>query len=432
MAEKNTLIIEDARSYDKLLLLGRSLLVGVAAGLVTAAYRFVLTRTEGFLFDFYGALGGHPGEIALVFLFLAAAGLAIGLLVRRFPQISGSGVPQVKDSIFGPADFPWLSTLTTKFAGGALCILGGLSLGRAGPSVQLGACVGQGLGEKLTRSRTQQKILIASGAAAGLAAAFNAPLAGVMFTLEEVFRYFSPMVLLSAMTAAIAADFTAGFLFGMEPLFHFTVETVIPLENYWFLALMGLFLGVAGAFYNWCLLAFQRLYRRLPLLPAWARPVIPFLLAGVLGLCFPWVLGGGQLMVGRLSPEAGLGVLLLLLAAKFLFSMISYGSGAPGGIFFPLLILGSAIGAVFGHMAVFWLGWETSLFYNCIILAMAGYFTAIIRAPITAILLTMEVTGSLLQLLPLAVVSLSAYAAADLLKSPPIYDSLRANSRAAD
>ncbi|MDU5261467.1 MAG: chloride channel protein, partial [Clostridium celatum] len=181
-----------------------------------------------------------------------------------------------------------------------------------------------------------------------------------------------------------------------------------------------------GAFYNWFTLKTQNLYAKLKCSTS-TKLIIPFLLSGILGLLFPVVLCGGHAVIEELNLSTTLSLLLLILVAKFLFSMISFGSGAPGGIFFPLLIIGGTFGAVFGYISINYLGISPELFNNFIILSMAGYFTAIVRAPITGIILITEMTGSFTHLLSLTIVSIIAYIVADLLKSVPIYDSLLEN-----
>ncbi|MBR0597489.1 ClC family H(+)/Cl(-) exchange transporter [Sinanaerobacter chloroacetimidivorans] len=405
----------------------KSILVGILAGIVTCLYRIVLTQAEEYSFQFYALLRAHMAYLPLVFAGLGLTGYFIGMLTSKYHMIGGSGIPQVRGLLLGYFKNSWLSTLIAKFLGGAISILAGLSLGREGPSIQLGACVAQGIGDKLANSRTEKKILIASGASAGLAAAFNAPLAGTMFALEEIFKYFSPVILLSTMVSAIVADFISKLIFGTETIFHFTIDSSIPLSGYWYLFLIGATLGAAGAFYNYILVYTQKLYKKAQWLTAERRPVIPFVCAGIIGLVFPMVLGGGHHIIGELQLENGILFLLIIFSVKFLFSMISFGSGAPGGIFFPLLILGSIIGAVFGNIAINYLGFDSGLFYNFVVLAMAGYFTAIVRAPITGVILLIEMTGSFHQLLSLTVVSVVAFIVADLLKSKPIYETLLEN-----
>ncbi len=410
-----------------LFLIGKSLLIGTAVGSVVVAYRWVLGVFELFSIHMYALASAHIFSLFLLFPGLVLAGCGIGFLVKRYPLIGGSGIPQVKGIMLGHFKNAWLSTLLAKFFGGAVCILAGLSLGREGPSIQLGACVADGISQRYGKTRMEKKFLMASGASAGLAAAFNAPLAGVMFTLEEIFKYFSPSILLSTMTAAVTSDFISRQVFGLSPVFQFPVEGSMPLSHYWILIFLGIFLGICGSFYNWSLLKIQDLYKKISLLPAEYRPAIAFVISGLFALFFPYVLGGGHEMIPYLNPQSGVGFLFLLLVFKFLFSMISFGCGAPGGIFFPLLIIGACIGALFGTVSVNYLGFSDAYFYNFIILSMAGYFTAIVRAPITGVILIVEMTGSFSHLLSLTVVSLAAYAAADLLKSRPIYDSLLKN-----
>lgn len=412
------------RESKKLPILLKSIVVGLLAGMIVAAYRFSLIKAESFSLQVSDFVSSHVAFLPIALLLLGAAGYVTGMLISKFPMISGSGIPQVKGVMMGYFHYNWFRTLISKFFGGVVSMSAGLSLGREGPSIQLGACVAQGIGDKYAGSRTEKKILIASGASAGLAAAFNAPLAGTMFTLEEIFKYFSPTILLSVMSAAVVSDWITNLLFGMEPVFHFQVTNNVPLSGYWLLLILGVVLGVCGAFYNFILLKTQQLYKNAKWLRLKTRPMVPFLLAGIIGCFFPLALGGGNIITGELQPTAAISFLFVILIVKFIFSMISFGSGAPGGIFFPLLIMGATIGAIFGNIAVHYLGFDANLFFNFVVLAMAGFFTAIVRAPVTGVILLVEMSGSFTQMLSLTVVSIIAYIVADLLKSKPIYDSL--------
>ncbi len=425
MKQENTL--KEIKGTKNLNMLYKSLLVGVLAGVVACAYRWVLGKAEEVCFYFYGFLRGNMRLFPVAIVILGVLGYLTGVLVSKFKMISGSGIPQVKGIILGYFKHNWFATLIAKFIGGTLSILAGLSLGREGPSVQLGACIGEGIGEKFSHSRTEKRTLIASGASAGLAAAFNAPLAGAVFSLEEIFKYFSPAILLSAITSAVAADFVSKIIFGLKPVFDFEVKGSIPLSNYWLLIILGALLGCAGAVYNFVLVRTQKLYKKIPQKYAKLRILIPFVLAGCLGIIFPFALCGGHAAIEKLDLSSGVFFLLLLLVVKFIFSMISFGSGAPGGIFFPLLVMGALIGAVFGSISIDFCGVDSGLFYNFIILSMAGFFTAIVKAPITGIILLTEMTGSFNHLLSLSMVSLIAYIVSDLLKSAPIYETLLEN-----
>lgn len=426
MALKNTAAkLIESRYHMKYRMALEGVIVGMAAGMIAIVYRLALSFSETQTPVIFEA-AVQNGWIALLwFAALIAMALVVGRLIAFEPMISGSGIPQVEGELSGFFDPSWIRVLITKIVGGVLCILGGLSLGREGPSVQLGAMAGKGIARGLRRTNTEERYLITCGASAGLAAAFNAPLSGIMFALEEVHKNFSVAVLLSAMTASVTADFVSKSVFGMEPVFHFTVASMLPLKDYGCVVVLGVILGAFGAFYNKALVLFQDFYKKIKGLKTEWQPVIPFLAAGMLGFVCPEVLGGGHSMMALLE-DGNLAVksMLLLLVVKFLFSMLSFGSGAPGGIFFPLLVLGAYVGGIYGSVVIGWFGLPAELISNFIILAMAGYFTAIVRAPITGIVLIMEMTGSLTHLLSLTVIVVTAELTAALFGAEPVYDLL--------
>ena len=399
--------------------------VGVAAAAVSVLYRFLLSWAEKVLFAATGFLQKNPvmsiGWLVLMFL---AAFLCVRLL-KWEPMISGSGIPQVSGELKGYLDIKPGRTIIGKMLGGTLCILGGMSLGREGPSVQLGAMAGKLLSRFRGKNQTREKALITCGAAAGLAAAFNAPLSGVMFALEELHKNFNTFILICAMVGAVTADFISKGFFGVSTIFHYELHSHFPLRYYWILLLFGLILGILGAGYNWLMLKGQEFFQRLSFLPQEIRLMIPFAMGLLLMLYFPQALAGGHAMVGLLEAgKAAVPMLFLLLVIKFIFSVFCFGSGAPGGIFFPLLVLGSYVGAILGKGVVLAFDLPEAMIYNFIILAMAGFFSAIVRAPITGIILIAEMTGTLEHLISLLIVSIVAYVAANELRSAPIYDSL--------
>lgn len=407
------------------ILIGEGLLVGAAAGLVVMFYRIALTFAAEWLNRIVAAIKGDLFKTAVWFVILLVMALIVGRLVKWESMISGSGIPQVEGEVLGKLKENWKRVLPAKFLGGFLCLLGGLSLGREGPSIQLGAMSGQGVSRILDRGKTEERYLMTCGASAGLAAAFHAPLAGMMFSLEEIHKGFSVSLLMSVMTASVTADYIASHIMGIDPVFQFELEHVLPQDYYWILVILGAVLGVMGALYNKVMLLAQDLYKKPEFLGVTGRIVIAFMAAGVMAVLFPCVLGsGGDLITDLTGGEFVLGTVILIFAVKFLFSAVSFGSGAPGGIFFPLLILGAFIGAAFAMTGVELFGLDPVYINNFVLLSMAGYFTAIVRAPITGIILLFEMSGSVSQMLSLAVVSVTAYITATLLKSEPIYESL--------
>ncbi|MBU3876197.1 ClC family H(+)/Cl(-) exchange transporter [Faecalicatena sp. AGMB00832] len=407
------------------ILIGEGLLVGAVGGLIVLLYRVALTYAGIWLEYILDFVRGNPIRTAGWFLALMLMAFVVGKLVKWEPMISGSGIPQVEGEVTGKLFQNWKKVLPAKFIGGFLCLFGGLSLGREGPSIQLGAMTGQGISRLLDRGKTEEKYLMTCGASAGLAAAFHAPLAGMMFALEEIHKGFSISILISVMTASVTADFISSYIIGLDPVFQFRLEHVLPQQYYWMLILLGVILGAMGAFYNWAMLKAQDLYKKPAFLNETTRLMIAFFAAGVLGLLMPSVLGSGhELIVSLTDGEMALGLVILTFFVKFIFSAVSFGSGAPGGIFFPLLILGAMIGGIFAMTGVQFFGLDPVYINNFVLLAMAGYFTAIVRAPITGIILLFEMSGSVSQMLSLAIVSVTAYIIATLLKSEPIYESL--------
>lgn len=407
------------------MLITEGLCVGLVGGFVVLLYRVALNFAGNWLLKSLSYIKGNPLRCAVWFLVLAGLAWIVGRLVKWEPMISGSGIPQVEGEVAGRLSQNWKRVLPAKFAGGFLCMLGGLSLGREGPSIQLGAMAGQGISRALGRSKREEKFLMTCGASAGLSAAFHAPLAGMMFAVEEIHKEFSIPILLPVMTASVTADYIASHILGLDPVFRFQITEYLPQNYYWMLILLGILVGISGVFYNWGMLKAQVLYRKLPFLKETGRLLIAFLTAGVLGLVMPSVLGSGSgLIVSLTKGEMVLGMVVLTLVVKFLFSAVSFGSGAPGGIFFPLLILGALLGAVFAMTGAEFFGLDPVYINNFVLLGMTGFFTAIVRAPLTGIILLFEMSGSISQMLSLSIVSVTAYIVATLMRSEPIYDSL--------
>lgn len=408
-----------------IMLIAEGVLVGLVGGLVVLLYRVALTFAGEWMTQILSYIKGNPIRCIGWFLILAGLAWIVGKLVKWEPMISGSGIPQIEGEVAGRLSQNWKRVLPAKFLGGFLCMLGGLSLGREGPSIQLGAMAGQGISRVLGRSRREEKFLMTCGASAGLSGAFHAPLAGMMFAVEEIHKEFSIPILLPVMTASVTSDYIVSHILGLDPVFRFQITEYLPQNYYWLLILLGILVGAGGVFYNWGMLKAQELYRKIPFFKETGRLLIAFLTAGVLGLVMPSVLGSGNnLIVSLTERKMLLGMVVVTLIVKFLFSAVSFGSGAPGGIFFPLLILGALIGAVFAMTGVQWFGLDPVYINNFVLLGMTGFFTAIVRAPLTGIILLFEMTGSISQMLSLSVVSVTAYIVATLMRSEPIYDSL--------
>ncbi len=404
---------------------------GILGGLAISLFRFLLGRMETlriYLYDTFlrpSLAEGHflplAGWIAAIFL----VAFLMFLMCRYAPGASGSGIPQVKGIVLGLNRMRWIRILWVKIISGAIGIGCGLSLGREGPSIQIGAAAAQGLSRLLGRTKMEERYLITSGASAGLAAAFNAPLAGMMFALEELHRNFSGAVLLPTMTSAITATIVTRLFFGNGTSFSFTHLLPMPVEHLGLVALIAISAGFFGILFNYGLLHTDRFYRLPVFKNQYLKILFSLLVSAFLGFSLPQILGGGNSLVNQLADaHYPLLFLLLLLAGKYIFTLISYGTGVPGGFFLPLLVVGALLGASEASIFVSFGIMEEAYTSNAIIIGMVSLFAASVRSPITGTLLILEMTGDFGHLMALALGSALAYITAELLKGAPIYDAL--------
>ena len=399
------------------------IIVGLLVGIVISLFRFSLSQLDilrNFLID---PANGDPRLKWAGIGLLALFAVLVSLFVYKEPYISGSGIPQVKGELMGKIKTNWLRVLLLKFFGGIMAISSGLALGREGPSIQLGAMVGKGFSRLSGRLKTEEKLLISAGAGAGLAAAFGAPLAGLVFVLEELRKDFDPKVLLSTMAASATAEYVASFVFGLDPVFAVFAFSKPTLQDYWMILILGVVLGVIGVLYNKAIAISQDLQSKIR--PAWLKALIAALVVISLACVYPIALGSGHSLV----EETGFGLntagtIGLLLLVRFFYSVYSFGTGAPGGIFLPLLVLGALAGGLFTTVVSPLAGLPTGNEAFYVILGMAGMFSAIVRAPLTGIILISEMTGTLSSLLPLSLVALISFITAEALGGEPVYDQL--------
>ncbi|MDQ0221812.1 ClC family H(+)/Cl(-) exchange transporter [Streptococcus moroccensis] len=407
----------------------RGIFVGVVVGLVVSLFRLFIHQGFDWVVHLYALARQNLFVLfAIVTGYIILTGV-LAYLTKGESAVKGSGIPQVEGELKGLIDSNWWNILWRKFIGGVLAISSGLMLGREGPSIQLGAMTGKGLARYLKLSPMETRVLIASGAAAGLSAAFNAPIAGLLFVVEEVYRHFSRLVWITTLTASLVANAVSLWMFGLTPILQLPMDIpALKLSQYWLLILTGIILGVAGYQYERVILAMPTVYEKLGKflrLPVKWYPLVPFALILPVGYFLPELLGGGHELIMHL-PHANFGfwALLLIFVIRFALSMLSYGSGLPGGIFLPILALGSLLGLLIGSIFE-QVGIVTSadlpLF---IVIGMAGYFGAISKAPLTGIILVTEMVGDMRQLMPLGLVTLSAYIVMDLLKGAPIYEAM--------
>ncbi len=404
------------------------LAVGIFTGVVVTAIRILLDAADILRpqwFQHFSAGKFFVTACAIIFVagFLARA-------IKFDGQVAGSGVPQIKGMLQGiSAMTEPLRLIVLKFTATVLGIGAGMSLGRAGVSVQFGACAGNFFGKVFYRQHgeIERGILLTAGAGAGLAAIFNAPLAGIIFCVEELHRKFSPEVLVATLAASVSASAVVNLVFGVQPIFAkiSAIPAVVPeILNVVHFVALGIFLGMVGVVFTRAMIFSLDVYDRLKIFGT-RRFLIPLALTIPLGVTVPEVLGCGNVLVDEiLSEEFVLRATLIFFAGKFLFTLVSFGTGAPGGVFLPLLTLGALGGSIYADAGValgfFGSEWSTLL----IIFGMAAMFAAVVKAPVTGSILIMELTGQFSYLLTLTVVSGAAFMTADLLGGEPIFSAL--------
>lgn len=412
--------LENSRK-ESLYLIIRGVEVGIVSGLICVLYRYLLNFAEKYLLQIIDIVKTSPFKTAVWIISLAILGALVALLIKKVPDAGGSGIPQVSAELGGYLNPCWWKVISAKLIGSTASVFAGLSLGREGPSIQLGGMGAKGVARITKADKTTELRMISCGAGAGLAAAFNAPLAGIIFVLEEIQHTFDKAVLCMGIVAAVTADFISKFFFGQNTIFNYQTSN-IPLKYYWLLIILGIILGISGALYNTSMMKAQDLYKKITKIPNPVKMAFVFAVSGIIGLFIPQILCGGHHMAEYLVEERPtLTVMMVLLVAKYLFGVFSFCCGAPGGTLYPLSIIGTYIGAIFGSVAINMFDLNPELWQEFIVIGMAGFFAAIVRAPITGIVIVFEISGNMKNILPLAVVSLVAYATANMLGSEPFY-----------
>lgn len=407
-------------------LVGGAAAVGALTGGMGVAFVYVLERGADVRLGLTGQLDALPAPLGWLLLagaVAAASALAAWMVSRFAPNASGSGVPYVERILRGSETPDHHRVLVVKFFGGSLALSAGLLLGREGPMVQMGAVIGERLGRLFPG--LAWKPLMSAGAGAGLASAFNAPVGGTVFILEEVFRRVTPVSFVLAATATTSAIFVQRAFFGATQDYQVLSPPAPPVEAIGLFVVFGAIIGLFGAFYNRLILALLNLGDRFHRLPAPGRAAIIGALVGTVAWFLPdWVGGGDDITQTVLTAAPGFGVLVGMAALRFFLGPLSYAAGTPGGLFAPVVALGALLGAVAGELhhtlAPDWFPSPVAF----TVVGMAAFFTATVRAPITGIALCLEMTGCFNLFFPLLATCLGAFLVPTLLRNAPIYDAL--------
>jgi CIC family chloride channel protein len=401
--------------------------IGLLTGALGTAFRAALTFGEHARGDLVAAAYGHAFGGPLVVASVAIAVAIAAWMVRRIaPLAAGSGIPHVAAVLRGELPPATASVIPVKFAGGLLAIGAGLALGREGPTVQMGATLGSLVAARVQSARAQWPALLAAGAGAGLATAFNAPIGGMLFVFEEILRRFETRTVVATATACMTAVALQRAILGADRDFIVAAVPAATMASLGLFLAMGVVAGAAGALYNRAIVASVHIADGFTRWPDGAFGALVGCAVGVLVWFLPSAVGGGDdLTQDVLAGRAAIATLPLLFAVRFALGPLSYAAGTPGGLFAPLLVLGAQLGFVCG-----WLAQQAfpELAPSLLLFAVAGmaaFFTATVRSTLTGIVLVGEMTGTFAHALPMLVASAGAYAVSVLLRNAPIYDTLR-------
>ncbi len=415
---------KDHKSVLSLALL--ACLTGTLTGLTVAVFRLALQQTDAWRDALIVRAHAWPvtGFLLTVTVIASASSVAAALVRRLSPYAAGSGIPHVESVARGelpPAPF---ILVPVKFVGGLLAIGSGLALGREGPSVQMGASIGIFIANLFHLPESDCVALLAACGGAGIATAFNAPIAGAVFVLEELTRRFDTRTAIAALGSSCCAIAVARIFLGQTPDFKIEALAYSGLGSGLLFLALGVVAGFVGMAYNGTILKSITLADRIRW-PIEVRAAIIGCLVGAVAWFAPGLVGGGDPITQRaLTGNQSIALLPLVFALRFFLGPISYAAGTPGGLFAPLLVVGAQLGLLFATISKFMIPHMAVAPTAFALVAMAAFFTGAVRAPVTGIVLVTELTASFTQLMPMLWACFGAMVIPTLFGNRPIYDSL--------
>ncbi|HET7600984.1 MAG TPA: chloride channel protein [Gemmatimonadales bacterium] len=412
--------VDRFRRNETQLSLALSLLIGALVGLVVVAFILLTGRLAARMYP----AGGSGWRRLLV---PTLGSLVTGWLIfRYFPFARGSGIPQTKAALFISDGRITFRTVVGKFFCCTASLASGIALGREGPSVQVGAGLASVIARRLGLSKEQVKALVPVGGAAALAAAFNTPIAAVLFSLEEIMGDLHAPVLGSVVLSAATSWMVLHLVLGDDPLFHVAPYHLVNPVEFVVYAVLGIVGGLGSAAFVKLLLGLRRRFLAMPKASGWWHPVVGGLSVGVMGLFVPAVLGVGYGEVEKaLAGDLVLKVVVVLAVLKIMATAVCYASGNAGGIFGPSLFIGAMLGAAVGSTAHLLLPPGTTAGAGAYALVgMGTAFAGIVRTPLTSVIMIFEVTRDYTIIVPLMISNLIAFVISYKLQPVPIYEAL--------
>ena len=396
-----------------------SIVIGALAGLIVVAFIVLTGRLAARMYP--------PGGAPLRRILVPTLGALVSgyLLFRYFPNARGSGIPQTKFAIFVNDGYISLRTVLGKFACCSISLASGIALGREGPSVQIGAGLASVLGRRFGLSSANVKALLPVGCSAALAAAFNTPIAAVLFSLEEILGDMHAPVLGTVVISSATSWMVLHLILGDEPLFHVPAYRLVNPLEFLAYAVLGVLGGLGSVAFVKLLLFIRSRFKRLPRSSVWLQPTAGGLACGLLGWFMPQVMGVGYDYVERvLDGDLALKTIAALAVLKIVATAASYGTGNAGGIFGPSLFIGAMIGGTVGSIAHSLFPAITAGPGAYALIGMGAAFAGIVRTPMTSVIMIFEMTRDYTVIVPLMIANLISFFVSHRLQRQPIYEAL--------
>lgn len=424
----------------QLMLVG--IFTGICAGIVVTFYNLAANILSGYSKDIYALVRENPAFVPLLFASLAIIAFAIGTICKLVPMARGSGIPQTEGATRGLFEMKWYKSLPAMAAASLICIFSGLTAGSEGPSMFVGANCGDGVGRLFRCTDMERRYQLTGGACAGLAVAFNAPLTGIVFAFEEAHRRFTPAIFICAFSSVLSGIITRNLLY---KFMNMPVQTTLtsfslaqmPIETYGYVAIAAIVSGLLGVLFYLLCIQLKKIFSRVTFAHNTGKMLIPFMIAGAFGLISAAVMGGGRSFIQSLGTNGGTqnmsvaaiftlpvaATLALVLIMRIFATALNVGAGVPCGIFIPMLAIGASIGALISQFCGV-IGMEQT-YADCIVMiCMATFFSSIVKAPITAVIMVVELTGQFTLLIPIILGVSIGYMMSEIFQLKPLYDRL--------
>ena len=404
-----------------------SIFVGIVVGLVVGLFNFVGRLLVNNSTTIYLFMQQNPVFIPCLFIALVCIAVLMYFIHKHNAAVRGGGLPQAIAMCKGEVKYSWWKVLWANITCSFMSFACGLPVGAEGPSMFVGAAAADGV-HKTTKMRPYtNKYLLTAGASSGLAATFNAPLAGIVFSIEKMHRKFSPLLLFVVGIAVICSTLTINLISllwgGTSTFFDFSFLLDIPMQFYWCLLILGVVIGISAVLFQLLLIKTQKfLDGKTKQFPYWLRLICAFVATGIVGLLLVDATTGGHLLIEKIvAMDFAVVALLILLVVKVILIAICYNSGATGGLFIPSLSIGALVGGLMGHLFVV-MGMPPELYATIVCFAMLAFLGGVGHAPISSLILLLEITAFSGNLLSAGIVIIIAFVVALALRRKSLYE----------